>query len=241
MLEHVNNSHTSDQHVWPNSGFCLLENKGMSASGLFLRKEGNFSTLSNWIIEQVKFELLNPFRNLDSASLKRIRLRWASLVYFDDKRDRELTITIHQCSWSHHIMLTHHDHQWWAWCVKTSMTSLGVWYDISQKESLEWQSRGAFFSSGSVCAAAAKFVVVAQIETFASHIGDRVSTFTARLVCHKNCHFCVASKCLCHTLRVRVSQHYTCGSHNVGGCPWRWPTPLLLPPHAAKVWGLWEA
>ena len=46
------------------------------------------------------------------------------------------------------------------------MTSLGVWYDISQKESLEWQSRGSFFSSGSVCAAAAKFVVVAQIETF---------------------------------------------------------------------------
>ena len=96
------------------------------------------------------------------------------------------------------------------------MTSLGVWYDISQKESLEWQSRGAISALAVSFAAAAKFVV-AQIETFASHIGDRVSTSTAELVCHKNCHFCVASKCLCHTLRVRVSQHYTCGSHNVGG------------------------
>ena len=40
------------------------------------------------------------------------RKRWASLVYFDEKRYREVTVTIHQCSWSNHKMLTtHRDHQ----------------------------------------------------------------------------------------------------------------------------------
>ena len=122
-------------------------------------------------------------------------------------------------------MLTHHDHQWWAWCVKTSMTSLGVWYDISQKESLEWQSRGAF------PALAVKSAAATQIETFASHIGDIYRslfvTKTVAFVSHQN--VCVTA-CACHNI---------CGSHYVGG-PW-WPTNLLLPTHAAEVWGLWEA
>jgi len=55
-----------------------------------------------------------------------------------------------------------------------------------------WQ---LFFTSGSMKSAAAKFVLVAQIETFASNIGAT----SQQLVCHKNCHFCVTSKCLCHT------------------------------------------
>jgi len=61
-----------------------------------------------------------------------------------------------------------------------------------------WQlcsALAAFFTSGSMKSAAAKFVLVAQIETFASNIGAT----SQQLVCHKNCHFCVTSKCLCHT------------------------------------------
>jgi len=45
------------------------------------------------------------------------------------------------------------------------------WYDqISQKESLEWRSRGAFPALAVFLRCCDKFV--AQIETFAAHIGD---------------------------------------------------------------------
>ena len=82
--------------------------------------------MCDWILAggNVKFTfaqnscLLNYRTNTDYICLKsgfcllEKKERWASLVYFDEKRDREVTITIHQCSWSNHMMLTtHHDHQ----------------------------------------------------------------------------------------------------------------------------------
>jgi len=96
-----------------------------------------------------------------------------------------------------------------------------------QKESLEWQvhlngsffqpwqlfsALVAFFISGSMKSAAAKFVLVAQIETFASNI-----CATQQLVCDKNCHFCVRSKCLCHTLRATMCHNITHVGHTMWG------------------------
>ena len=134
---------------------------------------------------------------------------WASLFYFDDERDREVTITIHQCNWSNHLCwrtiitsgtLCHR----WSSCV---LTVDCVTIDQSERITRMAITR-SFPCSGSVCCG--KFV--AQIETFASHIGDTRCWHLQQLVCHKNCHFCVSSKCLCHTLRCHnMTQVRLCG------------------------------
>ena len=98
------------------------------------------------------------------------------------------------------------------------------WYDqISQKESLEWRSRGAFPALAVFPRCCDKFV--AQIETFAAHIGDttqhKVPTSTAACLSQK-------VSLLCH-IKMFVS-------HNVWG-----PPPLLLSTHASAVWRLREA
>ena len=123
---------------------------------------------------------------------------WASLFYFDDERDREVTITIHQCNWSNHLcwhtIITSGTlcHRWSSCVLQVNCVTI----DQSERITRMAITR-SFPCSGSVCCG--KFV--AQIETFASHIGDTRCWHLQQLVCHKNCHFCVSSKCLCHTLR----------------------------------------
>ena len=157
---------------------------------------------------------------------------WASLFYFDDERDREVTITIHQCNWSNHLcwhtIITSGTlcHRWSSCVLKVNCVTI----DQSERITRMAITR-SFPCSGSVCCG--KFV--AQIETFASHIGDTRCWHLQQLVCHKNCHFCVSSKCLCHTLRCH-NMTQMCGSDYVGG-----PPALLLSPHAAAVRWLWEA
>ena len=109
---------------------CELDYLWQFLCFLQLLPEKSDSTFPVWMCEwilaggNVKFTfaqnscLLNYRTNTDYICLKsgfcllEKKERWASLVYFDEKRDREVTITIHQCSWSSHRMLTtHHDHQ----------------------------------------------------------------------------------------------------------------------------------
>ena len=118
---------------------------------------------------------------------------WASLFYFDDERDREVTITIHQCNWSNHLcwhtIITSGTlcHRWSSCVLQVNCVTI----DQSERITRMAITR-SFPCSGSVCCG--KFV--AQIETFASHIGDTTQgadicsslfvTKTVTFVSHQN-------------------------------------------------------
>ena len=118
----------------------------------------------------------------------------------------ERSHNVDDTSWSP-IVTDDHDvlkHQW----------LLGVWYDQSSERITRMANHEVqAFRALAVKSGAATFVV-AQIETFASHIGDTRCWHLQQLVCHKNCHFCVSSKCLWVDLQVCLKQKKLTGCHS---------------------------
>ena len=153
----------------------------------------------------------------------------------DTSMQLEQSHNVDDTSWSP-IVADDHDvlkHQW----------RLGVWYDQSSERITRMAIQDIHLDTRMAITRIELFELWQWSLLLRQHLSSlKLRHLQRRILATFTAAACLSQKLslLCHIkmfVSHDVSQHYTCGSHYVGG-----PGPgLLLPAHAAEVRGLWEA